>query len=170
VSVRHRTERRVKERRRGEKTGLRLPGQLWTGGLEAAPRIESLGVSHRLLSIYAFIETRRRYFRDQPLLHPDVTDQHLVIYYFEDWLKKYFFSYLQILEVSQNPFSSERVAYHSTGLLLRSSLICPHAVPRLYSHPASLSSGAGTKFTTLAREQACAFAYFLFIYRSLRHS
>ncbi|KAI0278455.1 CBF/Mak21 family-domain-containing protein [Russula brevipes] len=45
-----------------------------------------------------------RYFRDQPLLHPDVTDQHLIIWYFEDWLKKFFFSYLQILEAfSQDP-------------------------------------------------------------------
>ncbi|CAL1715427.1 unnamed protein product [Somion occarium] len=40
-----------------------------------------------------------RYFRDQSsLLHPDVTDQHLVMWYFEDWLKKYFFHILQILE------------------------------------------------------------------------
>lgn len=41
-----------------------------------------------------------KYFRDQPLLHPAVTDQHLIAWYFEDWLKKYFFSILQILEVS----------------------------------------------------------------------
>ncbi|KAI0683975.1 CBF/Mak21 family-domain-containing protein [Cytidiella melzeri] len=39
-----------------------------------------------------------RYFRDQPLLHPSVTDQHLISWYFEDWLKKYFFAVLQILE------------------------------------------------------------------------
>ncbi|KAI0050110.1 CBF-domain-containing protein [Auriscalpium vulgare] len=39
-----------------------------------------------------------KYFRDQPLLHPDVTDQHLVLWYFEDWMKKFFFSFLQILE------------------------------------------------------------------------
>ncbi|THH16047.1 hypothetical protein EW146_g4548 [Bondarzewia mesenterica] len=39
------------------------------------------------------------YFRDQPLLHPAVTDQHLLLWYFEDWLKKYFFSFLQLLEV-----------------------------------------------------------------------
>ncbi|TCD69479.1 hypothetical protein EIP91_007605 [Steccherinum ochraceum] len=42
-----------------------------------------------------------KYLRDQPfLLHPDVTDQHLVMWYFEDWLKKFFFSILQILEAS----------------------------------------------------------------------
>ncbi|THH28825.1 hypothetical protein EUX98_g5360 [Antrodiella citrinella] len=40
-----------------------------------------------------------KYIRDQALLtHPDVTDQHLVMWYFEDWLKKFFFSILQILE------------------------------------------------------------------------
>ncbi|KAI0070805.1 CBF-domain-containing protein [Panus rudis PR-1116 ss-1] len=40
-----------------------------------------------------------RYFRDQPmLLHPDAKDEHLVMWYFEDWLKKYFFHILQILE------------------------------------------------------------------------
>ncbi|KAJ3712468.1 CBF/Mak21 family-domain-containing protein [Lentinula raphanica] len=43
-------------------------------------------------------DRKLKYFRDQPLLHPDVTDQHLLIWYFEDWLKKYFFSILQILE------------------------------------------------------------------------
>jgi ribosome biogenesis protein MAK21 len=41
-----------------------------------------------------------RYFRDQPLLHSEVTDRHLLIWYFEDWLKKYFFPILQILEAS----------------------------------------------------------------------
>ncbi|KXN81058.1 Ribosome biogenesis protein MAK21 [Leucoagaricus sp. SymC.cos] len=39
-----------------------------------------------------------KYFRDQPLLHPQVSDEYLLIWYFEDWLKKYFFSILQILE------------------------------------------------------------------------
>ncbi|KAJ3807240.1 CBF/Mak21 family-domain-containing protein [Lentinula aff. lateritia] len=43
-------------------------------------------------------EHKLKYFRDQPLLHPGVTDQNLVLWYFEDWLKKYFFSILQILE------------------------------------------------------------------------
>ncbi|KAF9530090.1 hypothetical protein CPB83DRAFT_905635 [Crepidotus variabilis] len=39
-----------------------------------------------------------RYFRDQPLLHPEVTDEYILLWYFEDWLKKYFFSVLQVLE------------------------------------------------------------------------
>ncbi|KAF9005217.1 CBF/Mak21 family-domain-containing protein [Cyathus striatus] len=43
-------------------------------------------------------DRKLKYFREQPLLHPDVTDQHLVVWYFEDWLKKYFFSVLQVLE------------------------------------------------------------------------
>ncbi|KAJ3526899.1 hypothetical protein NMY22_g9983 [Coprinellus aureogranulatus] len=43
-------------------------------------------------------DRKLRYFRDQPLAHPDRTDEHLVVWYFEDWLKKYFFGILQILE------------------------------------------------------------------------
>ncbi|KAF8966791.1 CBF/Mak21 family-domain-containing protein [Flammula alnicola] len=43
-------------------------------------------------------DRKLKYFRDQPLLHPAVTDEHLLVWYFEDWLKKYFFSVLQILE------------------------------------------------------------------------
>ncbi|KAF9236785.1 ribosome biogenesis protein [Melanogaster broomeanus] len=39
-----------------------------------------------------------KYFRDQSLNHPNSNDQHLLVWYFEDWLKKYFFSVLQILE------------------------------------------------------------------------
>lgn len=38
--------------------------------------------------------------RDQALTSPEVTDRHLVLWFFEDWLKKFFFSVLQILEVS----------------------------------------------------------------------
>jgi ribosome biogenesis protein MAK21 len=33
---------------------------------------------------------------------PAVTDGHLLSWHFEDWLKKYFFSILQILEVCRN--------------------------------------------------------------------
>jgi hypothetical protein len=39
------------------------------------------------------------YFRDQPVTAKDITDAHLIIWHFEDWLKKYFFSILQLLEV-----------------------------------------------------------------------
>ncbi|KAG6816898.1 hypothetical protein H0H87_001851 [Tephrocybe sp. NHM501043] len=43
-------------------------------------------------------DRKLRYFRDQPLNHTGVTDEILLGWYFEDWLKKYFFSILQILE------------------------------------------------------------------------
>ncbi|PIL32656.1 hypothetical protein GSI_05360 [Ganoderma sinense ZZ0214-1] len=54
-----------------------------------------------------------RYFRDQPLLHPDVRDAHLLVWYFEDWLKKYLFSILQILET----FSLDPLNYVRTQTL-----------------------------------------------------
>lgn len=40
-----------------------------------------------------------RYFVDQPITHTGVTDKHILLWFFEDWLKKYFYSILQILEV-----------------------------------------------------------------------
>lgn len=41
-----------------------------------------------------------KYLADQPQLgNPAVTDRHLLVWGFEDWLKKWFFSILQILEV-----------------------------------------------------------------------
>ncbi|KAG8906901.1 hypothetical protein FRB99_005783 [Tulasnella sp. 403] len=43
-------------------------------------------------------ERKLKYFVDQPLGHPAVTDRHLVVWAFEDWFKKYFFSLLQVLE------------------------------------------------------------------------
>ncbi|WWD20366.1 hypothetical protein CI109_104842 [Kwoniella shandongensis] len=40
-----------------------------------------------------------RYFADQPLLaHPQVTDRHLLVFAFEDYMKKWFFNILQVLE------------------------------------------------------------------------
>ncbi|KAK2465032.1 hypothetical protein APHAL10511_003108 [Amanita phalloides] len=55
-------------------------------------------------------DRKLKYFRDQPLLHRSVTDQHLIVWYFEDWLKKYFFSILQILEaLSLDPLPYVRV-------------------------------------------------------------
>ncbi|PVF97457.1 CBF-domain-containing protein [Serendipita vermifera] len=44
-------------------------------------------------------ERKLRYFRDQPLLHEQRSDAHLLVWFFEDWLKKFFFSIIQILEV-----------------------------------------------------------------------
>ncbi|TBU28801.1 CBF-domain-containing protein [Dichomitus squalens] len=54
-----------------------------------------------------------KYFRDHPLLHPEATNAHLLIWYFEDWLKKYFFSILQILET----FSLDPLTYVRTQTL-----------------------------------------------------
>ncbi|KAJ7063556.1 CBF/Mak21 family-domain-containing protein [Mycena amicta] len=62
-------------------------------------------------------DRKLRYFRDQPLSHPGVTDQHLLSWYFEDWLKKYFFSILQILEA----LSLDPLPYVRTQTL---TLIC----------------------------------------------
>ncbi|SJL06413.1 uncharacterized protein ARMOST_09749 [Armillaria ostoyae] len=54
-----------------------------------------------------------KYFRDRPVRHPSVTDQHLLLWYFEDWLKKYFFSVLQVLEM----LSLDPLAYVRTQSL-----------------------------------------------------
>ncbi|KAG9312645.1 CBF/Mak21 family-domain-containing protein [Chiua virens] len=43
-------------------------------------------------------DRKLKYFRDQPLTSPKIDDAQLLEWYFEDWLKKYFFSVLQILE------------------------------------------------------------------------
>ncbi|WWC65915.1 uncharacterized protein I303_108537 [Kwoniella dejecticola CBS 10117] len=41
-----------------------------------------------------------KYFADQPLLsHPQLTDRHLLVFAFEDYLKRWFFSLLQVMEV-----------------------------------------------------------------------
>jgi ribosome biogenesis protein MAK21 len=41
------------------------------------------------------------YFADQPLLaHPGITDRHLLVFAFEDYMKRWFFNTLQVLEVS----------------------------------------------------------------------
>lgn len=54
-----------------------------------------------------------RYFRDQPLQHPQRTNVHFVLWYFEDWLKKFFFSVLQILEVDRHSLSSSFCDAHN---------------------------------------------------------
>ncbi|CAA7269373.1 unnamed protein product [Cyclocybe aegerita] len=74
-----------------------------------------------------------RYFRDQPLLHPGVTDEYLVVWYFEDWLKKYFFSILQILEtLSLDPLPYVRTqSLTLISTLLRDSPEQEHNLLRL---------------------------------------
>ncbi|KAJ1306210.1 hypothetical protein OPQ81_010918 [Rhizoctonia solani] len=55
-------------------------------------------------------DRKLRYFRDQPVTSPDITDAHLIVWHFEDWLKKYFFSILQLLE----PLSLDPLPYIRT--------------------------------------------------------
>ncbi|KAI5120472.1 hypothetical protein M0805_006492 [Coniferiporia weirii] len=43
-------------------------------------------------------DRKLKYFIDQRLSHPGVSDKHLLVWHFEDWLKKYFYSLLQVLE------------------------------------------------------------------------
>ncbi|KAL5529557.1 hypothetical protein ACEPAG_5542 [Sanghuangporus baumii] len=43
-------------------------------------------------------DRKLKYFVDQPLNQPGVTDKYLLLWYFEDWLKKYFYTILQTLE------------------------------------------------------------------------
>ncbi|KAG8911303.1 hypothetical protein FRC00_006735 [Tulasnella sp. 408] len=64
-------------------------------------RQESLKALRALVDLWvggASPERKLKYLADQPLGHPEVTDKHLIVWAFEDWLKKYFFSLLQILE------------------------------------------------------------------------
>ncbi|OAX41808.1 CBF-domain-containing protein [Rhizopogon vinicolor AM-OR11-026] len=74
-----------------------------------------------------------KYFRDQPLSHSGVKDDHILIWYFEDWLKKYFFSILQILEVlSMDPLAYVRTqALSLTSTLLREKPEQEHNLLRL---------------------------------------
>jgi ribosome biogenesis protein MAK21 len=84
----------------------------WVGGGAPNQKLKCVSLSSALCVLST---SQSRYFRDQPLLHPDVTDQHIVVWYFEDWLKNYFFSYIQILEVSKpSPFSPD--AHRSPGV------------------------------------------------------
>ncbi|CAE7156024.1 unnamed protein product [Rhizoctonia solani] len=55
-------------------------------------------------------DRKLRYFRDQPVTSPDITDAHLIVWHFEDWLKKYFFVVLQLLE----PLSLDPLPYIRT--------------------------------------------------------
>ncbi|KAG9047058.1 hypothetical protein FS837_003144 [Tulasnella sp. UAMH 9824] len=64
-------------------------------------RQESLKALRALVDLWvggASPERKLKYLADQPLGHPEVTDKHLIVWAFEDWFKKYFFSLLQILE------------------------------------------------------------------------
>ncbi|KAF7966143.1 hypothetical protein HWV62_39942, partial [Athelia sp. TMB] len=78
-------------------------------------------------------DRKLRYLRDQPLLHPSVTDGHLLVWWFEDWLKKWFFGVLQVLEtLSLDPLPYVRTQSLSLiGALLRSKPEQEHNLLRL---------------------------------------
>ncbi|KAA1470978.1 CBF-domain-containing protein [Dentipellis sp. KUC8613] len=78
-------------------------------------------------------ERKLRYFRDQPLLHPEVTNEYLLVWYFEDWLKKYFFAILQVLEaLSLDPLPYVRTqALSLIATLLREKPEQEHNLLRL---------------------------------------
>lgn len=40
-----------------------------------------------------------RYFQDRPLTHPDATNEHLIMWIFEDYLKKTFWKFVQLLKI-----------------------------------------------------------------------
>lgn len=63
------------------------------------------------------LDRHTRYFRDQPLTNLHIEDEQLLAWYFEDWLKKYFFSVLQTLE----NLAADPLPYVRTQAL---SLIC----------------------------------------------
>lgn len=76
---------------------LRCVVDWWVGG--GAPDKKLRCAILLLLLMLTLKYLHDRYFRDQPLSHPAVTDRHLLLWFFEDWLKKYFFSIIHILEV-----------------------------------------------------------------------
>lgn len=64
-----------------------------------APRV-ALSVDKRHALVLTIFRNGNRYLRDQPqLTHPKATDAHYVLWAFEDFLKRYFFTLLQVLEV-----------------------------------------------------------------------
>ncbi|ORY08287.1 CBF-domain-containing protein [Basidiobolus meristosporus CBS 931.73] len=49
-------------------------------------------------------DRKLKHFQDQPIGHPKVTPAHLIVWYFEDFLKQYYFEIIQLIEVlSQDP-------------------------------------------------------------------
>ena len=61
--------------------------------------VSSAGALKDLLQGSVLPDRKLRYFGDQPGLGAkDTTDQHLILWVFEDYLKKYYFDFLGILE------------------------------------------------------------------------
>ena len=98
--------------------------------------------------------TPRRYFRDQPLLHPSVTNERLLVWHFEDWLKKYFFSILQILEVRRSHICLRRRLTSYQDTVPGSSALCTDANDQSHIHSSPRQTRAGAKSVASPREQA----------------
>ncbi|KAG0371982.1 hypothetical protein BGX24_000901 [Mortierella sp. AD032] len=63
---------------------------------EAVKSIESL----KDLFIGGMLPDRKlKYFQDRPLTHPDATNEHLIMWIFEDYLKKTFWKFVQVLKI-----------------------------------------------------------------------
>ncbi|KAF9383546.1 hypothetical protein CPC16_008873 [Podila verticillata] len=63
---------------------------------EAVKSIESL----KDLFIGGMLPDRKlKYFQDRPLTHPNATNEHLIMWIFEDYLKKTFWKFVQLLKV-----------------------------------------------------------------------
>ncbi|KAF9934002.1 hypothetical protein FBU30_003720 [Linnemannia zychae] len=63
---------------------------------EAVKSIESL----KDLFIGGMLPDRKlKYFQDRPLTHPNATNEHLIMWIFEDYLKKTFWKFVQLLKI-----------------------------------------------------------------------
>ncbi|KAI8605444.1 ribosome biogenesis protein MAK21 [Dissophora ornata] len=63
---------------------------------EAVKSVESL----KDLFIGGMLPNRKlKYFQDRPLTHPKVTNGHLILWIFEDYLKKTFWKFVQLLKI-----------------------------------------------------------------------
>ncbi|KAG0218323.1 hypothetical protein BGX33_007828 [Mortierella sp. NVP41] len=63
---------------------------------EAVKSIESL----KDLFIGGMLPNRKlKYFQDRPLTHPNATNEHLIMWIFEDYLKKTFWKFVQLLKI-----------------------------------------------------------------------
>ncbi|KAI8810692.1 CBF/Mak21 family-domain-containing protein [Cladochytrium replicatum] len=65
-------------------------------------------------------DRKLKYFRDQPLNAPNVTDQHLVVWFYEDSIKNTYFEFIQLLEeLSKDPllFVKSKALSHISTLL-----------------------------------------------------
>ncbi|KAG5457538.1 MAG: hypothetical protein BJ554DRAFT_2414, partial [Olpidium bornovanus] len=61
--------------------------------------LRSFSGSGSMLSTNGGIVMPYRYFRDQPSTQPNVTEAHLILWAFEDYLKKLYFEFIQAIEV-----------------------------------------------------------------------